>query len=141
MVVLPKTEELKNVARTILHEKAHVTPSHDLKTIIWLDKDSSIRWVVGYNAWIGRTAQIHVASMGGSKYLPREFTASVFDYVFNAHDVDIVFGVVNSLNELAMKMDLRLGFKEKQRWQGMHDDGGDLVLLEMHKNDCRWLRK
>lgn len=36
---------------------------------------------------------------------------------------------------------LKLGFKEKTRWENMHDDGGDIVVLEMYKNDCRWLRK
>ena len=141
MVVVPNTIDAVQKAQRILYEKAHVTPSHDLKTILWLDKESNIQWVVGYNAWLGRTVQMHVASMAVGKYVPREFTHCVFDYVFNGHDVSIVFGIVNSLNEQAMNFDLRLGFKEKQRWQGMHDDGGDLVLLEMHRDDCRWLRK
>ena len=25
------------------------------------------------------------------------------------------------------------------RWKGMHDDGGDLILLEMQKENCKWI--
>ena len=41
----------------------------------------------------------------------------------------------------AMDYDKKLGFNEVLRFAGMHDDGGDLVVLEMNKANCRWIRE
>jgi hypothetical protein len=40
-----------------------------------------------------------------------------------------------------MNYDKKLGFTELVRLEGMHDDGGDLVVLEMNKTDCRWIKE
>ena len=83
---------------------------------------------------------MHVARMGEYKYTPKPLIYAAFDYPFNKYGVDIIFGVVNSMNTNALEFDQKLGFKEKIRWNGMHDDGGDLILLEMHKKDCKWIK-
>jgi|TARA_R110000824_G_scaffold315233_1_gene502308 hypothetical protein len=137
MVVEPKSQEL---SAGILYEKAHVQPTNDLKSLLWYSKGGTIEWVVGYTAWIGKTVQMHVARMGEYKYTPKPLIYAAFDYPFNKYGVDIIFGVVNSMNTNALEFDQKLGFKEKIRWNGMHDDGGDLILLEMHKKDCKWIK-
>ena len=53
----------------------------------------------------------------------------------------IISIVVNSNNIKAMEYDQKLGFKEAVRFAGMHEDGGDLVVFEMNKSDCRWIRE
>jgi hypothetical protein len=136
MVVEPKSQEL---SAGILYERALVQPTNDLKSLLWYSKRGTIDWVVGYTAWIGKTVQMHVACVGEYKYTPKSFLSAAFDYPFTKCGVDIVFGVVNSLNDNVLKYDMKLGFKEKMRWEGMHDDGGDLILLEMHKRDCKWI--
>ena len=138
MVVEPKSQEL---SAGILYERALVQPTNDLKSLLWYSKRGTIDWVVGYTAWIGKTVQMHVACVGGYKYTPKSLLYAAFDYPFNKCRVDIVFGVVNSLNDNVLKFDLKLGFKEKMRWEKMHDDGGDLILLEMHKKNCKWIRQ
>ena len=138
MVVEPKSQEL---SAGILYERALVQPTNDLKSLLWYSKRGTIDWVVGYTAWIGKTVQMHVACVGGYKYTPKSLLYAAFDYPFNKCGVDIVFGVVNSLNNNVLKFDLKLGFKEKMRWEKMHDDGGDLILLEMHKKNCKWIRQ
>jgi len=40
-----------------------------------------------------------------------------------------------------MEYDQKLGFKEAVRFPGVHDNGGDLVVFEMNKSDCRWIRE
>jgi hypothetical protein len=40
-----------------------------------------------------------------------------------------------------MEYDQKLGFKEAVRFPGVHCDGGDLVVFEMNKADCRWIRE
>jgi hypothetical protein len=85
--------------------------------------------------------QMHIASIKGYETRPRQLLYAAFDFPFNVLHVDLLIGVINSLNIHALKFDLKLGFREKTRWKNMHEDGGDLIILEMHKNDCRWLRK
>ena len=138
MVVEPKSQEL---SAGILYERALVQPTNDLKSLLWYSKRGTIDWVVGYTAWIGKTVQMHVACVGEYKYTPKLFLHAAFNYPFNKCGVGIVFGVVNSLNDNVLKYDIKLGFKEKMRWEKMHDDGGDLILLEMHKKNCKWIRQ
>jgi hypothetical protein len=49
--------------------------------------------------------------------------------------VEKAIGVLNSLNTKAVEYDKKLGFTEIVRLEGMHDDGGDLVVLNMDKAD------
>jgi hypothetical protein len=42
-------------------------------------------------------------------------------------------------DEKAMRMDLHLGYHEIFRLPGMHEDGGDLIVLAMKKTECRYL--
>ena len=66
---------------------------------------------------------------------------AAFDYPFNQLGIEKTFGIVNSQNIKAMEYDQKLGFKEAVRFKGMHTDGGDLVVFEMDKADCRWIRE
>jgi hypothetical protein len=55
--------------------------------------------------------------------------------------VEKTFAIVNSKNEKAMNFDTKLGFKEEIRFDGLHDNGGDIVILTMNKTDCKWIRE
>lgn len=140
MINLATTPEALQIAAEILLRKAYVQPCGDLKALFWVNKDNEIEWVVGYTAFIGKTCQMHVVNLG-DKPTPRNLLFAAFDYPFNYLGIEKVFGVVNSKNEHAAKYDQKLGFKEVQRFEGMHDDGGDIVLYAMDKADCRWIRE
>jgi L-amino acid N-acyltransferase YncA len=121
-----------------LHTHAFVHPSADLKLMGWLS-DGRLALVVGFNGFIGKVAQIHVAYAEGWNYTPRKMLREVFRYAFNTAGREMLIGVVNSKNVRAMRMDIHLGFTERFRLPGMHDDGGDLVVLGMDKSECRYL--
>jgi RimJ/RimL family protein N-acetyltransferase len=140
MIQMAVSPEARNVAAKLLLEKAYVQPCADLQAMFWVDKDNEIEWVIGYTAFIGKTCQMHVVNLKG-KATPRELLFGAFDYPFNFLGIEKAFGVVNSKNENAMKYDQKLGFKEVQRFEGMHDDGGDIVLFAMDKADCKWIRE
>jgi hypothetical protein len=53
----------------------------------------------------------------------------------------MVFGIVNSNNVKAMEYDQKLGFTESKRFAGVHENGGDIVVFEMNKANCRWIRE
>ena len=133
MILVAKTKQEINIAKEILNERIYLQPTNEFKALLLLDKRHRISWIVGYDGRIGKTMQMHVANVSENSFLPKVFIVSAFDYPFNYLNIDIVFGIVNGANKKAMNFDKKLGFTEKMRWKGMHDDGGDLVLFEMHK--------
>lgn len=140
MLVVANTPELKNIAIQILFNEIGVQPCGDLQALFWANEDNQIEWVVGYTAFIGKTCQIHVVALKGG-YTPKQFLRAAFDYPFNQCKLEKMFGIVNSKNIKAMEYDQKLGFKEAIRFAGVHEDGGDLVVFEMNKADCRWIKE
>lgn len=138
MINIATTPEALQIAANILLAKAYVQPCGDLRALFWVNKSNEIEWVIGYTAFIGKTCQMHVVNLT-EHTTPRNLIFAAFDFPFNYLGIEKVFGVVNSNNERAMKYDQKLGFKEVQRFVGMHDDGGDIVLFGMDKADCRWI--
>jgi hypothetical protein len=140
MLVAANTQELKNIAIQILLNEIGVQPCGDLQALFWANKENQIEWVIGYTAFIGKTCQMHMVNLKGG-YTPKELLKAAFDYPFNQCGIEKTFGLVNSNNEKAMEYDQKLGFKEIMRFDKLHDDGGDIVVFEMNKADCRWIKE
>jgi RimJ/RimL family protein N-acetyltransferase len=140
MVQMALDPQALQLAANILLREVGVEPCGDLKAIFWVNKDNEIEWVVGYTAFIGKTCQMHVVNLCG-KPINRALVQAAFDYPFNYCGVEKTFALVNSKNEKAMNFDTKLGFKEEIRFDGLHDNGGDIVLLAMNKVDCKWIRE
>jgi hypothetical protein len=140
MLQFAQSLDAKQVAANILLKEIGVQPCGDLQALFWVDANNKIEWVVGYTAFIGKTCQIHMVNLKGG-YTPRALLFSAFDFPFNYCGLEKVFGIVNSKNIKAMEYDQKLGFKEALRFNGMHEDDGDLVVLHMDKADCRWIRE
>lgn len=140
MIVSPRTPQEWASMTGFLRHHAQVQPSPDMKCLGWVTDDTNkLVIVVGLHGFMGGVAQIHLAFEPGWHFSPREMLRAVFDYAFNQTGREMLIGVVNSKNDSAMKMDLHLGFKELYRLPGMHDDGGDIVLLGMKKSECRYI--
>jgi len=130
--------EAKQLAANILLSNIGVEPCNDLQALFWVDQDNKIEWVIGYTAFIGKTCQMHMVNLKGG-YTPKGLLFGAFDFPFNHCGIEKVFGILNSNNTKAMEYDRKLGFKEALRFEGMHDNGGDLVVLHMNKADCKWI--
>lgn len=89
-----------------------------------------------YDQFNGRSICMHVAA---EKPVTRTFTRTCFDYPFNQLGVQKVIGLVDSTNDSALRFDLHLGFVEEAR---VKDAGkfGDLILLTMTRQQCRWIQ-
>ena len=135
-----QSNEAKAIAQHYLYEHAGVQPCADFQALFWVDENNQIEWVIGYTAFIGKTCQMHMVNLKGG-YTPKGLLFGAFDYPFNFLGLEKTFGIVNSQNTKAMEYDKKLGFKEAIRFPGMHCDGGDLVVFEMNKADCRWIRE
>lgn len=141
MLVGANTPELRRLAAEIMGREIYVTPSGDLQAIFWVnEKTNEIEWVVGYTGFLGKTCQMHVVNLS-KKTTPRKLIWAAFHYPFVMCGLETVFGVLNSNNAHAVDYDKKLGFKEVNRFPGVHDDGGDIVLLQMNRSDCRWVKE
>ena len=140
MIIYPQNPQEEAAMMAFLSHFALVAPTADMKCIGW-EEDGDLKMVVGLNAFIGAVCQIHVAMAKGFHFTPRALLTEVFDGAFNRFNVAKLIGIVNSLNVKAMRYDLHLGFKEEHRMVGMHDDGGDLVILSMSRTDCKYLNR
>ena len=141
MLVVADSPELKQLAAEILHKEIGVQPSADQQAILWANPETKvIEWCIGFTAFIGKTCQIHVVNFN-KKYTPRKLLWATFDYPFRQLGLESLIGIVNSNNEHAMKYDQNLGFKEVHRFAGLHDDGGDIVVFELKKDECRFIKE
>ena len=141
MLVVADSPELKQLAAEILPKEIGVQPSADQQAILWANPETKvIEWCIGFTAFIGKTCQIHVVNFN-KKYTPRKLLWATVDYPFRQLGLESLIGIVNSNNEQAMKYDQNLGFKEVHRFVGLHDDGGDIVVFEMKKADCRFIKE
>ena len=105
---------------------------------IGLEEDGELIAGVMVDAWNGASACMHVA--GDGNWLNREFLFACFDYVFNQLGLNVVIGVVPGDNDKALRFDKHLGFREVARIPEGHPRG-DLVILTMRKEECRFLGK
>ena len=141
MLIVADSPELKQLAAEILLKEIGVQPSADQQSIFWANAETKvIEWCIGFTNFIGKTCQIHVVNFN-KKYTPRKLLWATFDYPFRQLGLESLIGIVNSNNEQAMKYDQNLGFKEVHRFVGLHDDGGDIVVFEMKKADCRFIKE
>ena len=138
MIVVPQNPEQAEAMAKFLHDTAGINPSAQLTMIGWV-ADGKLQMAVGLDSFIGKTCAIHVGMAKDWNYTPKEMLKVVFDFAFNTAQREMLIGIVNSKNENAMKYDLHLGFKVEHTIPGMHDDGGDLVILSMKKADCKYL--
>lgn len=138
MLQFAQSLEAKQIAASILLKEIGVQPCNDLQALFWVDAQNKIEWVIGYTAFIGKTCQMHMVNLKGG-YTPKGLLFGAFDFPFNHCGLEKVFGIVNSKNTKAMEYDLKLGFKEALRFESMHDNDGDLVVLHMDKADCKWI--
>ncbi len=97
------------------------------------------KWAVIYDDYEpGGSIQMHVA-ISDRKYVTRRAISTVFEYPFYQLGVKKVLGFVNSENANALSMDLRLGFKVETVIKDAYDRG-DMYILSMTQEQCRWLR-
>lgn len=106
---------------------------------IGYEKDGKLIAGVLYDQYNGRSACMHVASDGSRKWMTRDYLWICFDYPFNQLKLNKLLGLVDSTNEKALAFDKHLGFVEEAiiKDAGKH---GDLVILSMTRQQCRFLK-
>jgi len=106
-------------------------------TCIGQEKDGNLVAVVGYCGFHSKSCVCHIASVG-KNWMSKDFLWAIFDYPFNKLGVSVILATVSSNNEDSLKLSRHLGFVDKAYIEDAHQDG-DLVILAMRRENCRWL--
>lgn len=139
MLVGTVTPQLKEQAANILYNEIGLHPSINQQAIMWVDPDENkVKWIAGYDSFVGKMCQMHAVNLG-LQGTPRNLLWAAFDYPFNRLGLKTVTVVIDSDNKRSLRYVKKLGFKEVCRFEGCHDDGGDVVILKMDKAECRWI--
>lgn len=130
------TDQNERVGRWVC-ERTGGTYSGADSVAIGLEEQGELIAGVLYDHWNGKSIAMHVAGIG-SRWMTRQFLWFCFDYAFNHAGADKVLGLVSSANEEALNFDEHLGFVTEAVISDACRDG-DLVILTMTKEQCRWL--
>jgi hypothetical protein len=101
-------------------------------------EDGKLMGGVLYQRYTGASIGLHVASFD-PLWVNRDMLWVCFHYPFVQLGCKKMFGEVPESNSKALEFDLKLGFKEEARIKDVFPDG-DLIVLSMVREDCRWLR-
>lgn len=109
------------------------------KEALGLVRDGEVLAGVVFEDYTGVAVSVHIAI--GDKHAPvRQLFIAACEYAYNQLGVNKVVGLVSTANLAALSLDLRIGFTPEAIIKGIYPDG-DLVILSMSKEDCRWLRR
>lgn len=110
----------------------------DAPSIGMLENGKIVGGVV-YTMYTGTGIMMNVA--GGYKgWINREFLRVAFSYPFKQLGCTRVSGLVRVDNPVAQDFDERLGFKREGLIRKGDDDGTDLVLMGMLREECKWFK-
>lgn len=102
-----------------------------------VDKNGRICGMVLFDRWTPNAAQMHVTL--DVPVAARCLIEPSFVLPFLVMRLGLVFGVTPADNEHATALAKRLGFRETHRIKDGWDEGVDLIISEMRRDECRWL--
>lgn len=112
----------------------------DARAIGW-GRPDAIRAVAVYERWSGNDCCVHLASDGGPGWLSRQFLAAGFAYPFEVAGLRRITGLVPASNERALRLNRHFGYREEGRLRHAADDGGDIIIMGMLREECRFIRE
>lgn len=106
---------------------------------IGLRRDGELVAGVIYEGINRNNLWMHVAAEPGRRWMTLDYLRAVFAYPFKVCGVRRVSGYVDESNADARRFDERLGFREEARLRGAANDGGDVIVYAMWREECRYV--
>lgn len=108
------------------------------KAIEAVDTHGRIHGMVALDLWTVSAAHMHVAldSAAGSRALLRP----AFEWLFVQGGRSLALGVIRASNLKSLRLAKHLGFRDLTRIRNGWAEGEDMCLLQMRKEECRWLQ-
>lgn len=121
-----------------LNARANVPWSDDLR-VIGLVRNDCLCAAVGYNGFNDGMCFMHSAVDSPSS-ITKESLRAIFEYPFKQLNLKYILATVHSGNHMAMRVNAKAGFKEVHRLKDASARGGDIVILQLVPEDCRYLK-
>lgn len=96
--------------------------------------------MVVYDSWTHNAVQAHIYSTGPRFLMDPKFLREVFSYAFIQCEKGLVYTITPSDAEASLAVSKALGFTEVFRQKDGWKVGIDMVVKEMRRNECKYLR-
>ena len=114
-------------------------PTTDFRAIEAVHEDGRIAGMIAFDTWWGNAAQMHFAI--DEPLCFRKLAPEAFRYVFSMAKRDVVVGWVPESRADLHSLALRLGFTELCRVKDGWGRGVDVIMVELRRENCRWLKE
>ena len=108
----------------------------DYGTYIGLARDNHIIACTGYDAYLGYSIQGHIGIDGR---ITKEWLWFIFYYPFIQLGVNKIISPIFSSNIKALRLCSHMGFIEEARIKQSAPCGGDIILMTIVKDNCRFI--
>lgn len=105
---------------------------------IGLERHGEIIAGVVYENFTGPNIFAHIAGIPGRRWMTRQFLYAIFHYPFVRLGVERITAPVEASNVDALKLNRNFGFENEAVLRGAMPSG-DLILMVMWKQNCRFL--
>lgn len=109
-----------------------------MKGIIALDENNRPLGGCVFENWTYTGGEIHVI-VTNSLVLRHRFIEEMLTYFFKTCDRKVLFCTILSSNEKCLKFVRHIGFTEVSRIKEGYDEGVDLVIHELRRENCEWI--
>lgn len=123
-----------------ISKRADPTLTENTKGIVAVDtKVDRIVAMAVFDTWTHNSVQIHWA-IDNPLILRHGFIQECFNYVFNTCDKGIMLATIPSDNAKSLKLSSHIGLDVVHTIKDGFNKGVDYILMEMRKENCKWLK-
>ena len=101
------------------------------------EKDGNLVAVIAFCNFVNNSCAMHIGTVG-ENWMDRNLLWACFDYPFIKLEKKVILATMEASNDEAIKLNRHLGFQDKALIEDAHENG-DLLLMAMRKEDCKWL--
>lgn len=120
-------------------ERAGFSPTIEFRALTALDDRGRIHGMVGFDGWTPNSVVAYIALDNPAAL--RHLVPAVFEVAFEKAERGVMLATCKGSNTRSLKLCKHLGMKEVYRVRDGVQVGDDLVILEMRREDCRWLQR
>ena len=121
-----------------LVERTSCAVSSGFRTIKAIDAHGQIRGMVGYDLWTRNAVTAHMAV--DTPIAWRSLIPACFQYPFEECGREVMLAAIPADNEKSWGMAGHLGFRLVHTVRDGWARGVDLLMLELRRDDCRFLK-
>jgi hypothetical protein len=122
-----------------LSARTHCALTPRARAIKAVDASGRIRGAVAYDCWTENAVQAHMAV--DTPVAWRALLRPAFSYPFEEAGKGLLLGIIPAGNARSVALTQRLGFREAYRVRDGWAVGEDLVVFEMRRHECKWLKE